>query len=102
MPKNKALEKSKPQTVTTINAATLQNGFPDRLNGLFHEFSATPARETCQFCSYKLKRDYPKVYGKEAGDAKKRAPATTKDVLKCLVCNVRLCVHCFHEFHGHM
>ena len=29
-------------------------------------------------------------------------PATTKDVLKCLVCNVRLCVDCFHEFHGHM
>jgi hypothetical protein len=95
--KNAAAAKSRPQQVATLNHNSMTNGFPDRLDGRFHSIESTTNKSSaCQFCLYKLKRDYPSDY---VGPHSKTLPKNCKNILKCLTCNVRLCVTCFNEFH---
>ena len=94
--KNAAAAKSKPQQVATVNHNRLVNGFPDRLDGRFHPFESCQKNQCCQLCLYKLKRDYHSEY---VGPNAKTMPRNCKNILKCLTCNVRLCVTCFNEFH---
>ena len=52
-----------------------------------HDYGSAMVRHICptHAVSVTHRPGVTVVVGKEAGDAKKRAPATTKDVLKCLV-----------------
>ena len=94
--KNAAAKKSRPQTVATINRSSLINGFPDRLDGRFHPLEALTTKASCQYCLYQLKRDNPDDY---QGPNAVKPLQNFKNVLKCQICNVRLCVTCYNEFH---
>ena len=103
-------KRSKPQKVATLNESNFLSGFPSRLDGKFHPIrgcSGTGA--TCQFCSFKCKRENPHMFANKKKSAmgtrtptepKARAATTKVDVMLCLTCNVRLCPSCYNEFHG--
>ena len=94
--KNNLAAKSKPQAVATINRTSITSGFPDRLDGRFHPVESLTTKAPCQYCLYKLKRDYPAIY---TGPNAKTLPKNCKNIMICQICNVRLCVTCYNEFH---
>ena len=93
--------KSKPKSVAVLTEKTLLIGFPNRLDGFAHGFELCVAKY-CQYCHLKAVRENNELgkKSKKRGEKRKMPARNTENVQRCKVCNVRLCVECWHEWHG--
>uniref|UniRef100_A0A7S2ME00 Uncharacterized protein n=1 Tax=Helicotheca tamesis TaxID=374047 RepID=A0A7S2ME00_9STRA len=76
----------------TINDRSLRDDFPHRLDRAFHPVVKAVTNRRCQLCAYTLTKMRPSK-GINEGDNR-------DNIVRCVTCDVNLCLFCFNEFHG--
>ena len=96
--------------VTSLTRNNLAHAFPKRFDWAFHPSISALKKKPCQLCKFKLKEE-DNLSGRHTGKYRKSASGNfypgqystrmnSKDIRRCLTCNVELCYQCFNEFHG--